>query len=106
MRLKFFSGLALLLVILLAQVWLASAGIYLDLAFAALISFAFLFNFWELVVYILFTVLLINWQPTVSLEIFIIALFPIIASFSFISRSRMAISHGVYFSVTLGRDCC
>jgi hypothetical protein len=82
MKLKFTAGLFLLFIVLIAQFWLATAGIYLDLAFAALISFAFIFGFWELMVFVVLTTFIINWQPAASLEILIFALFPVAVYFS------------------------
>ncbi len=80
--LKFFAGLVILLTALALQFWLAAAGIYLTLSFAALISFAFIFNFWELVFFALLGTFIINWQPSASAEIVVIALFPILMNLS------------------------
>ena len=54
---------------------------YFDLSFAALISFALLFGLWELIVLVLFAVFILNWQPAVSIEILIFALYPIAVHF-------------------------
>ena len=82
MKLKFFAGLVILFIALALQFWFSSVGISLNLSFAALICFAFIFGFWELLTLILIAVFIINWQPAVSLEILIFALFPVAAHFS------------------------
>lgn len=78
---KFFTGFVLLFAVLALQVWLASAGVFVNLTYAALITFAFIFDFWELAAFVLLAVFLLNWQPGVSTEILIFALFPIAAHF-------------------------
>jgi len=75
--LKLSAGLLILLIALALQFWFASSGIYLNLAFATLISFAFVFDIWELIVLVLIAVFTINWQPAASPEILILALFPV-----------------------------
>lgn len=80
--LKFFAGLVILFIALALQFWFAAAGIYLTLSFATLISFAFIFEFWELLIFVLVGTFIINWQPTASLEIVVIALFPILMNLS------------------------
>lgn len=82
MKLKLSAGLVILLIALALQFWFASAGIYLDLAFAALISFAFIFDFWELLILIFLAVFILNWQPAISFAILVFGLFPIVAHFS------------------------
>ena len=75
----FIAGLVILLIALVLQFWFAAAGIFLDLSFATLISFAFIFEFWELLFLVLFAAFVINWQPAVSAEILVFALFPVVA---------------------------
>ncbi len=82
MTFKLSAGLAILFIALALQFWLASVGISIDLTFATLISFAFLFDFWELIILVLLGVFIVNWQPTASLEILIFAIFPVAAHFS------------------------
>jgi len=60
------------------QFWLAGGGIFFNLIFATLIVFAFFFDFWEMAVFVLLGVLVINWQPAVSLELFLFALIPLV----------------------------
>lgn len=77
MRLKLFAGLIILFIALLLQFWLASAGWYIDLSYAALISFAYVFGFWELLLLIALAVFVVNWQPAASMEIILFAAYPI-----------------------------
>jgi hypothetical protein len=82
MTLKLLAGLLILFIALTLQFWFASVGWSFDLSFAALISFAFIFDFWELLVLIFLAVFIVNWQPRVSLEILIFGLYPIVLYFS------------------------
>lgn len=77
MRIKLFAGLIILFIALTLQFWFASAGWYVDLSYAALISFAFVFGFWELLLFIALAVFVVNWQPAASMEIILFAAFPI-----------------------------
>ncbi len=76
MTLKLLAGLVLLLIALALQFSLAAANVYFDFSFAALIAFALVFGFWELAFLVLVAVFIINWQPAVSAEILVFALFP------------------------------
>lgn len=71
---------ALLILVLMSgvQFWLAGGNIFSNLIFATLIVFAFFFDFWEMIFFILFGVLVINWQPAPSVEIFLFALIPLV----------------------------
>jgi len=40
--------------------------------------FAFFFDFWEMAMFVLFGVLVVNWQPAMSLEIFLFAFLPLL----------------------------
>ncbi len=79
---KFFSAIAVLLLALFVEIFLASAGIHVTLALAALIAFAFIFDFWELLVLDLAAVFILNWEPTSSTALIAFALIPL-AAFSF-----------------------
>ena len=81
MTFRVLAGLVLLLIAFALQFSLATANVYLDLSFAALITFAFVFGFWELVFFVLAAVFVINWQPAVSVEILAFALFPFVVYF-------------------------
>ncbi len=76
---RFMLALLLLALALVLQFWLASFGIFLNLAVASLIAFAFLFDLWDLVVFILATIFVINWQPVFSIEIGLVAALPLAA---------------------------
>ncbi len=76
MSVRTIGGLLILLVALALQFFLASAGVYVNLAFAALITFAFLFDGWALALFVALAVFLVNWKPSVSREILVIALYP------------------------------
>jgi hypothetical protein len=82
MTLKFSAGLVILFIALILQLWFASAGVLLNLSFAALISFAFIFGFWELLALILLAVFIVNWQPAASIEILIFAAYPALVHLS------------------------
>ncbi len=73
----FIAGLVILVIALALQFWFAASGIFLDLSFATLISFAFIFEFWELLFLTLFVVFAVNWQPAVSVDLIVFASFPI-----------------------------
>jgi len=79
--LKLRSILAVLILLLACalQFWFVSAGVFINFILAALIVFAFFFDLWELLVFILFAVFVINWSPTVSMDIFLFAIIPIAA---------------------------
>lgn len=61
------------------QFWLASAGIFINFIFAALIAFAMLFDIWDVVVFVLLAMLVINWQPAWSPELVLFAILPLAA---------------------------
>ncbi len=76
MRGKLPAGLAVLMIAFLLQFSLAFAGLRIDLSYAALIAFAFVFGFWELILLVLAAVLVVNWQPAASPELLVFALYP------------------------------
>lgn len=80
--LRFFAGLAILLVALYLQIFLASAGWHFNLALAALIVLAFIFNFLELLILDLATVFILNWQPAPSAALIAFALIPLAVFFA------------------------
>lgn len=79
MRVRSVLAILILLLACALQFWFASAGVFINFILAALIVFAFFFDIWELVVYVLFAVFVVNWQPTVSVEIFVFGLIPVAA---------------------------
>lgn len=79
MRLRFILAFLILLFACALQSWFASINIFFDFLLAALIVFAFFFDIWELIVFILFSIFVINWQPEFSPEIILFAIIPIAA---------------------------
>ena len=61
------------------QFWFASAGVFVNFILTALIVFAFFFDFWELLVFVLFAILVINWSPAVGVDIAVFGMIPIAA---------------------------
>lgn len=78
MRVRFILGVLVLLLACGFQFWFASAGVFVNFILATLIAFAFFFDVWELVVFVLFAVFVINWQPAASIDIILFAIIPII----------------------------
>ncbi len=72
------ASLFLALAIVL-QFWFASFGVYINVILASLMTFAFLFDIWDLVIFILAAIFIINWQPTFSLEIALFIALPLLA---------------------------
>ncbi|MDR3581782.1 MAG: hypothetical protein P4L67_00720 [Candidatus Pacebacteria bacterium] len=64
------------------QFWLGSAGIFVNLILAALVAFAFFFGIFEMAVFVLFAVFVVNWQPALSIEMALFVLIPL-AAFAF-----------------------
>lgn len=81
-RLRSILGLLILLLACALQFWFASAGVFINFILAALIVFAFFFEIWSLLVYILFAIFVINWAPGVHLDLIVFGLIPI-AAFAF-----------------------
>ncbi len=79
MRLKSILAILILLLACALQFWFAAAGVFINFILAALITFAFFFDIWELLVFILFAIFVINWSPTFSVDIFIFGVIPIAA---------------------------
>jgi hypothetical protein len=75
---RFFSGLIVLCIAIFLQFQLATAGIHFDFVIAILIAFAFIFEFLELLFFILMGILLVNWQPAPSVALVALALIPIL----------------------------
>ncbi len=79
MRLRFILALLILLFACALQFWFASADVFVNFILATLIAFAFFFDIWELLVFILFAIFVINWSPIISLDIIMFGLIPIAA---------------------------
>lgn len=99
--LKFFSGLAILVLALFLQFLLASAGVHFTLALAMLIVFAFVFDFWELLLFDLLAVFLLNWEPAPSITLIVFALIPI-AALIFHKLIRTEIWIGSLIAIVVG----
>lgn len=80
--LRFLSILAIVLLVLVVQFALASAGFHLNLVLAVLIALAFVSDFWELAFFVLLSVFLLNWKPTASGTMILFTLIPF-AAFTF-----------------------
>ncbi|MGD1003340.1 MAG: hypothetical protein ABR884_02075 [Minisyncoccia bacterium] len=78
-RLRSILAILVLLLACALQFWFASAGVFINFILAALIVFAFFFDIWELLVFILFAIFVINWSPIMSVDIFLFAIIPIAA---------------------------
>jgi hypothetical protein len=78
-RLRSLLAILILLLACAFQFWFASAGVFINFILATLIVFAFFFDIGELFVFILFAVFVINWQPIMSVDIFVFAIIPIAA---------------------------
>jgi hypothetical protein len=79
LRLRSILAILMLLLACAFQFWFASTGVFINFILAALVVFAFFFDIWELLVFILFAVFVINWSPIVSVDIFVFAIIPIAA---------------------------
>ena len=78
-RLRSILAVLVLLLACALQFWFASGNVFVNFILAALIVFAFFFDIWELLVFILFAVFVINWQPTLSVDIFVFGIIPLAA---------------------------
>ena len=87
---RFLAALGLLLVTLFIQIFLGASGIYLNIALAALVAFAFTLDLLELLVLDLIAVFILNWQPASSAALVAFALIPI-GAYSF---RRLTYLHG------------
>ncbi|MDE2019641.1 MAG: hypothetical protein KGJ13_04850 [Patescibacteria group bacterium] len=76
---KLAIGLLVLILAFLLQAWVPIAGLRGDFVLAALIAFAFIFPFWELLLFILLAVFTLNWQPHLGFELAAFAAVPIAA---------------------------
>lgn len=81
MKTRFLAGLAVLALALMLQFLFVDAGVQGTFSYAALIGFAFVFGFRELVFFVLLAVFMVNWQPAASPEILVYALYPFVVLF-------------------------
>lgn len=75
--LRFLAGAAILFLSLAIEFIFAFAGWHFELALAVLIAFSFVFDFWELLVFDLLAVFLLNWQPGPSIALIAFAIIPL-----------------------------
>jgi hypothetical protein len=75
------SVLAILILLLACalQFWFASANVFVNFILATLIVFAFFFDILELLVYVLFAIFVLNWQPGLNIDVIVFAIIPIVA---------------------------
>jgi hypothetical protein len=78
-RLRSILAILILLLACAFQFWFASAGVFINFILATLIVFAFFFDIWELLVFVCFAVFVINWQPMMSVDVFLFAIIPLAA---------------------------
>jgi hypothetical protein len=78
MRTRSILAFLILIFACVLQSWFVSINIFIDLILATLIVFSFFFDIGELLVFVLFGVFVINWQPGISLEIILFAAIPFI----------------------------
>lgn len=74
---KYLLAIFVFILAVMLQLWFASGGMRGDFVLAALIVFAFLFEFWELVAFILFGIFLLNLWPSFNLAMLMFALVPL-----------------------------
>ncbi len=79
LRLRSILAILILLLACAFQFWFASVGVFINFILATLIVFAFFFDIWELLVFVLFAIFVVNWQPIMSVDIFLFAIIPIVA---------------------------
>lgn len=79
MKFRFVIAILILLLACGLQFLFASAGVFINLILAALVAFAFFFDFFEVAVLVLFATLVVNWQPAFSIEIMLFILIPLVA---------------------------
>lgn len=101
MRLRFILAILILLLSCALQFWFASAGVFINFIMAALIVFAFFFDIWELLVFVLFAIFVVNWQPAVSLDIIVFGLIPI-AAFAFHKAFAWTLLAGIPVAIVGG----
>lgn len=82
MRVRSILAVLILLLACALQFWSASAGVFVNFILATLIVFAFFFDIWELVVFVLFAIFVVNWQPGPSVDLFVFGIIPV-AAFAF-----------------------
>ncbi|HUC01671.1 MAG TPA: hypothetical protein VMA75_02090 [Candidatus Paceibacterota bacterium] len=101
MRLRFILAILILLLACSLQFWFASANVFVNFILAALIVFAFFFDFWEMLVFVLFAVFVVNWAPAPSVDIVVFGLIPL-AAFAFHKAFRWSRWAGAPVAIVAG----
>ncbi|HVN26130.1 MAG TPA: hypothetical protein VMT99_00550 [Candidatus Paceibacterota bacterium] len=70
---RFILALLFLALAFVLQFWFATLGVFVNFVFAALVAFAFLFDIWDVLFFLLAAIFIINWQPALSPELLIFA---------------------------------
>jgi hypothetical protein len=94
---KHFSAILVFILALMLQLWFAPAGVRGDFVLAALIVFAFLFTFWELIAFVLFGVFLLNTAFYPGLAMFFWAAIPLV-----VYAARRRFPFDPWFGAALG----
>lgn len=76
---RFILAFLFLALAFVLQFWFGSFGVFINFIFAALIAFAFLFDFWDVLFFVLVAVFVVNWKPALSWELFVFAVIPFAA---------------------------
>lgn len=101
MRLRSILALLILLLACALQFWFASAGVFINFILAALIAFAFFFDIWELLVFVLFAIFVVNWSPAFGIDIFIFGVIPI-AAYAFHKLFAWTLWAGIPIAIVCG----
>jgi hypothetical protein len=78
---KHLSAILVFVLAVMLQLWFAPGGMHGDFVLAALVVLAFLFEFWELVIFILFGMFLLDSSLYPDITMFMFALVPIAVYF-------------------------
>ena len=76
---RFILALLFLALAFVLQFWFASIGVSANIILASLVTFALMFDIWDLIFFILAAIFIINWQPAFSIEIVLFAALPLAA---------------------------
>jgi hypothetical protein len=101
MRTRFILAFLILIFACALQSWFASFNIFIDLILATLIAFAFFFDITELLVFILFGILVINWQPAISIEVILFGIIPLL-TFGFYKMFALILWAAVPIAIVVG----
>ncbi len=78
MNVKLFAAFFLVIIGMLLELLIGdSTGVWLNFALAALIALSFFCTFFEILFLTLFVLLVLNWQPGISLELIVFGAIPV-----------------------------